>query len=52
MMRQRGESLLIGDAVEITLLRVKGETVQLGVVAPRNVAIERGEIYRQQPPAT
>lgn len=42
--RREGESLLIGDDVTITVLRVKGNQVRLGVNAPKNVAVQREEI--------
>lgn len=42
--RREGESVLIGDEVTITVLRVKGNQVRLGVNAPKNVAVQREEI--------
>lgn len=42
--RREGESVLIGDDVTITVLRVKGNQVRLGVNAPKNVAVQREEI--------
>lgn len=43
--RKEGETLLIGDAVTITVLGVdSGGTVNLGVDAPRDVLILRGEL--------
>ena len=41
---REGESLLIGDTVEVRLLEVRGTRVQLGVTAPRDVAVWRGEL--------
>jgi carbon storage regulator len=42
--RRDGESVLIGDEVTITVLRVKGNQVRLGVNAPKNVTVQRAEI--------
>ena len=42
--RREGESVLIGDDVTITVVRVKGGQVRLGVNAPKNVAVQRVEI--------
>ena len=42
--RREGESVLIGDDVTITVLRVKGNQVRLGINAPKNVAVQREEI--------
>lgn len=45
--RKLGESLLIGDDVEITVLSVRGNQVKLGIKAPKEVAVHREEIYKQ-----
>jgi carbon storage regulator len=42
--RRVGESVLIGEDVTITVLRVKGNQVRLGVTAPRTVSVQREEI--------
>ena len=42
--RREGESVLIGDEVTITVLRVKGNQVRLGVNAPKEVSVQREEI--------
>ncbi len=43
--RRVGETLMIGDDVSVTVLRVKGNQVRLGVNAPRDVSVHREEIY-------
>ena len=45
--RRVGESLMIGDAVTVTVLGVKGSQVRIGVNAPKNVAVHREEIYQR-----
>jgi carbon storage regulator len=42
--RREGESVRIGEDVTVTVLRVKGSQVRLGVNAPKNVAVQREEI--------
>ena len=43
--RKPGQSLMIGDGVEVQVLSVAGEKVRLGISAPRDVSIFRNEVY-------
>ncbi len=43
--RRIGETLIIGDDVNITVLGVKGNQVRLGINAPKDVTVHREEIY-------
>ncbi len=43
--RQKDESIMIGDEVEITIVDVRGDKVRLGINAPRSIAVHRKEIY-------
>ncbi|MFZ5492261.1 MAG: carbon storage regulator CsrA [Pseudomonadota bacterium] len=45
--RRAGETLVIGDGIEITVLGTKGNQVRLGVKAPRDVPVHRAEIYER-----
>ncbi|MBQ1872088.1 MAG: carbon storage regulator CsrA [Lachnospiraceae bacterium] len=45
--RKKGEALVIGNNVEITVLEVKGDQVKIGIQAPKDVSIYRKEIYIQ-----
>jgi carbon storage regulator len=45
--RRVGESLMIGDNVNVTVLGVKGNQVRLGVNAPKEVSVHREEIYQR-----
>jgi len=42
--RRIGETIMIGDDVSVTVLRIKGSQVRIGVKAPRNVSVQREEI--------
>lgn len=43
--RRKDETIMIGDHVEITIVDIKGDTVRLGIAAPKSVAVHRKEIY-------
>jgi carbon storage regulator len=43
--RKPGQSIMIGDEVEVQVLSVAGEKVRLGITAPREVSIFRNEVY-------
>jgi carbon storage regulator len=43
--RRIGETLKIGDTIDVTILGVKGNQVRIGVNAPKNVPVHREEVY-------
>ena len=43
--RERGESIMIGDDVEVIIVDVRGDKVRLGITAPKYIPIHRKEIY-------
>jgi carbon storage regulator len=45
LQRSVGESIMIGDDVRVQVLGVKGKEVRIGIVAPKEVAIFRDELY-------
>jgi len=45
--RRIGETVVIGDDVNITVLGVKGNQVRLGVKAPKEISVHREEIYER-----
>ncbi len=45
--RRVGETLMIGDAVKVTVLGVKGNQVRIGVGAPKDITVHREEIYQR-----
>lgn len=59
--RRVGESIVIGDDVVVTVVEVRGDSVRIGIEAPRSIDVHREEIYRElrraneqaaSPPAT
>ena len=45
--RKQGESIVIGNNIEITVLEAKGDQVNIGISAPKRVPVYRKEIYAQ-----
>ena len=45
--RKKGESLVIGNNIQITVLDVRGDQVKIGIDAPKDVAVYRKEVYLQ-----
>lgn len=44
--RQRDQSIMIGDNIEITVVDVRGDKVRLGINAPNTVPVHRKEVYQ------
>lgn len=45
--RKKGESLVINNNIEVTVLEVRGDQVKIGIAAPKEVPIYRKEVYLQ-----
>jgi carbon storage regulator len=43
--RQRDESIIIGDNVQITIVDIRGDKVRLGIIAPAEISVHRKEVY-------
>jgi len=43
--RQRDETIMIGDDIELTVVDIRGDKVRLGIKAPAHVAVHRKEVY-------
>ena len=43
--RQKDESIVIGDDIEITIVDVRGDKVRLGINAPKSIPVHRREVY-------
>lgn len=45
--RQRDETIMIGDDIEVTVVDIRGDKVRLGISAPKSVTVHRKEVYEQ-----
>ncbi len=45
--RKRGQTIVIGDGIEVQVLRVGGDGVRIGIVAPPEVRVHRQEVYEE-----
>jgi carbon storage regulator len=43
--RQKDESIMIGDDVEVIIVDVRGDKVRLGITAPKSIPVHRREVY-------
>ncbi len=43
--RQKDETIVIGDDIEITIVDVRGDKVRLGITAPKEIPVHRREVY-------
>jgi carbon storage regulator len=43
--RQRDETIMIGDEIEITVVDIRGDKIRLGISAPARIAVHRKEVY-------
>ncbi len=49
--RKKNEKIMLGDSIEITIVRVSDSQVRLGIQAPSNVTVLRTELADKEPPA-
>ncbi len=45
--RREGESIMIGDSIEICITRIEHDAVKIGIIAPRDLPVFRDEVYRR-----
>lgn len=43
--RQKNETIVIGDDIQITIVDIRGDKVRVGIVAPKSVQVHRKEVY-------
>ena len=43
--RKKGESLVINNNIEVTVLEIRGDQVKIGITAPKEVPVYRREVY-------
>lgn len=46
--RKLNEKILIGDSIEITVAKIEGNRIRLGIDAPRDTPIKRGELKARE----
>lgn len=46
--RRRGETIVIGDNIRITVADIRGDRVRLGITAPEQVPVDRGEVHERR----
>lgn len=45
--RRKGESLVLNNNIEVTILEIRGDQIKIGITAPKEVPIYRKEVYLQ-----
>ncbi len=45
--RKTGQKLIIADSIEVTILETRGDSVKIGIQAPKEVSVYREEIYEE-----
>ncbi len=45
--RKTGQKVIINNNIEVTILEARGDTVKIGIDAPRDISIYREEIYQE-----
>ena len=43
--RKKGQSIMLGDKIEISVVEINGDAVRIGINAPKEMTIYRREIY-------
>ncbi|MCH8851107.1 MAG: carbon storage regulator CsrA [Planctomycetes bacterium] len=43
--RQQDESIMVGDDIKITIVRISGDKVRVGIDAPEEMPVHRREVY-------
>ncbi len=46
--RKLGKRLIIGDTVTVTVVKISGNRIRLGIEAPRDVIIDREEVCKRK----
>jgi carbon storage regulator len=46
--RKSGEEVVINNEITVTIVAVEGGRVRVGITAPRDVSVDRGEVHRRK----
>jgi carbon storage regulator len=46
--RKPNEAIIINDKVRVTVIQIKGDRIRLGIEAPRDVTVDRGEVHARK----
>jgi len=49
--RKESQRIQLGDSIVLTIVRVNGDRVRVGIEAPSDVRVRRGELQPHAPPA-
>lgn len=45
LQRQRDETIMIGDDIEVTIVDIRGDRVRIGINAPKGITVHRKEVW-------
>ena len=45
--RKKGEAIVIGNNIEVSILDIRGDQIKIGITAPKDISIYRKEVYIQ-----
>lgn len=45
--RKKGQSIMIGDNIEVIIVDIMGDSIKLGINAPKSVSVYRNEIFKE-----
>ena len=45
--RKKGESIMINNNIEMSILEIRGDQIKIGISAPKDVPVYRKEVYNQ-----
>lgn len=45
--RRRGDAILIGDDIEVTVIEIQGDNVKIGITAPKTIPVLRKELMEE-----
>lgn len=43
--RKKGQSIVVNDNIEITVLDIQGDQIRIGIEAPKEISVHRKEVY-------